>query len=161
MSNGWGFLPVRVINSQGLSTRLLAASGLSTFAPFQSNRQASRTPGHGRARGDRLFFKRMNKSVKASATASARGPVPSHPIDLLHRLARAKLPIRVYDFGEIEILRVLKLGGTIKAAIPEMPSLPGCLGAAQRQLPATVAEITSIGRFLLERFAPGTRPQCL
>lgn len=103
----------------------------------------------------------MNKSSKASATESVRGLVPCRPIDLLHRLARTKLPIRVDDCGEIEILRVLKLGGTIKAAIPETRTQPGGLDTAQRQPPAIVAEITSIGRILLERFAPNTRPQCL
>lgn len=102
----------------------------------------------------------MNKSPQAPGSDSPQGGLP-RPIDLLHRLARTKLPIRVDDCGEIEILRVLKLGGTIKAAIPEARPVSGSHGAAHRQSPATVAEVTSIGRILLERFAPRTRPQCL
>jgi hypothetical protein len=75
------------------------------------------------------------------------------PIDLLHRLANARLPIRIVDDGDIETLRILKLAGSIKAAIPEATRLPGGLNQPHRQLPATVDEITTIGRSLLYRFA--------
>ncbi|MDR6536286.1 hypothetical protein [Variovorax soli] len=91
------------------------------------------------------------------------------PIDLLQRLANTRLPIRIVDHSEIETLRILKLSGSIKAAIPDAGRPPGGLQRAQAQSPATVDEITRLGRILLERFAsrsPGrtlARPhtQCL
>lgn len=76
------------------------------------------------------------------------------PIDLLQRLAHAKLPIRIIDHGAIETLRILKLAGTIKAAIPEAGRLPGGLAQGQTPFAATVDEITRMGRDLLARFAP-------
>ncbi|WP_162586216.1 hypothetical protein [Variovorax sp. RA8] len=72
---------------------------------------------------------------------------------MLQRLANTKLPIRVVDDGDIETLRILKLAGSIKAAIPEAAHSPGDLHRGQRQLPATVDEITRLGRAMLERFA--------
>ncbi|MBT2323623.1 hypothetical protein J7E62_14840 [Variovorax paradoxus] len=75
------------------------------------------------------------------------------PIDLLQRLASTSLPIHIVDDGEIETLRILKLGGTIKAAIPDAQRLPGGLDCQRGQLSATVSEITRLGRSLLSRFA--------
>lgn len=75
------------------------------------------------------------------------------PIDLLQRLANTRLPIRIADHGEIETLRILKLSGSIKAAIPDAARLPGGLQRGHAQSPATVDEITRLGRILLDRFA--------
>ena len=75
------------------------------------------------------------------------------PIDLLQRLANTRLPIRIVDHGEIETLRVLQLSGSIKAAIPDAARVPGGLQRSHAQSPATVDEITRLGRILLERFA--------
>ncbi|MGJ7498297.1 hypothetical protein ACSFA8_24975 [Variovorax sp. RT4R15] len=91
------------------------------------------------------------------------------PIDLLQRLANTRLPIRIVDHGEIETLRILKLSGSIKAAIPDAARPPGGLLRSHAQSPATVDEITRLGRILLDRFpsrAPGRtsaqpRMQCL
>lgn len=94
----------------------------------------------------------MNESDKTLANESPYGAFPQ-PTDLLHRLASARLPIRIVDDGDIETLRILKLAGSIKAATPEAMRLPGGLNLPQRQLPATADEITRIGRSLLSRFA--------
>lgn len=83
------------------------------------------------------------------------------PLELLQRLANATLPIRVVDDGEIETLRILKLAGSIKAAIPEAAHPAGDLHRSQRQLPATVDEITRLGRTMLERFARPSRGRTL
>jgi hypothetical protein len=94
----------------------------------------------------------MTESNRTPANESPHEAFPQ-PIDLLRRLASARLPIRVVDNGDIETLRILKLAGSIKAAIPEATRLPGGLNQPHRQLPATVDEITRIGRSLLSRFA--------
>ncbi|PSL84417.1 hypothetical protein C7T35_11710 [Variovorax sp. WS11] len=57
------------------------------------------------------------------------------------------------DHAEIETLRILKLGGSIKAAIPDATRIPGGLAPSQGQVPATVDEITGVGRSLLDVFA--------
>jgi hypothetical protein len=106
----------------------------------------------------------MNPSNKTPWSESLRESFPQ-PVDLLRRLASARLPLRIVDDGEIETLRILKLGGLIKAAIPDAARLPGGLDQSRGQPPATVDEITRIGRILLDRFA-ATRPmlahaQCL
>ena len=74
------------------------------------------------------------------------------PIDLLQRLANTRLPIRIVDHGEIETLRILTLSGSIKAAIPDAAQPPGGLLRSHAQSPATVDEITRLGRILLDRF---------
>jgi hypothetical protein len=107
----------------------------------------------------------MNMSHTTSRNECLLGSFP-RPIDLLRRLASTRLPIHIADHGEIETLRILKLGGSIKAVIPESPRLPGGLHPSQGQAPATVDEITKLGRILLERFAKRrlprhTRAQCL
>jgi hypothetical protein len=94
----------------------------------------------------------MIESNRTPTNESPHGAFPQ-PIDLLCRLANARLPIRIVDDGDIETLRILKLAGSIKAAIPEATRLPGGLNQSHRQLPATVDEITTIGRSLLYRFA--------
>jgi hypothetical protein len=53
----------------------------------------------------------------------------------------------------METLRILKLGGTIKAAIPDAPRLPGGLDHSQGRSAATVDEITKVGRRMLDLFA--------
>ena len=101
----------------------------------------------------------MNQS-EGTGTACPREPFLK-PIDLLRRLANARLPIHTADLREIEALRILKLGGSIKAAIPEAARLPGGLDQGRSQEPATVAEITHLGRRMLELFARSgcpTRP---
>ena len=100
---------------------------------------------------------RMNQSHPTSTSEPLRGAFP-HPIDLLRRLASTSLPIRVADQHVIETLRILKLGGSIRAAIPEASRLPGGLGQADDQASATVDEITRLGRTLLERFAKRRMP---
>jgi hypothetical protein len=89
----------------------------------------------------------MNNSYR-----TASGPYPQ-PIELLRRLANARLPVHVVDHAEIETLRILKLGGSIKAAIPDAARVPGGLDSSHGQLPATVDEITRVGRSLLDLFA--------
>jgi hypothetical protein len=79
------------------------------------------------------------------------------PIDLLQRLADTRLPTHIVDHGEIETLRILKLSGSIKAAIPDAARLQGGL-QRYAQSPATVDEITILGRILLDRF-PGAAPR--
>ncbi|MBT2323939.1 hypothetical protein J7E62_16455 [Variovorax paradoxus] len=110
----------------------------------------------------------MYMSHKTAGTEAPHGSFP-RPIDLLQRLADTRLPIRLADQGDIETLRILKLGGCIKAAIPEPARLPGGLDRSPGQSRATVDEITKLGRSLLALFAkPSTaralahpRAQCL
>ncbi|MGK6307332.1 hypothetical protein [Variovorax sp. DT-64] len=94
----------------------------------------------------------MHTSHIATGNEAPHGAFPQ-PLELLYRLANTRLPIRVVDDGEIETLRILKLAGSIKAAIPEAMHPAGGLHRSQRQLPATVDEITRLGRTMLERFA--------
>lgn len=94
----------------------------------------------------------MHTSHSAPRNEASPGSFPQ-PLELLQRLANTRLPIRVLDHGEIETLRILKLAGSIKAAIPEAAHPAGGLHRCQRQLPATVDEITRLGRTLLDRFA--------
>ncbi|WP_162579770.1 hypothetical protein [Variovorax sp. PBS-H4] len=94
----------------------------------------------------------MHTSHIAPRNEAPNGAFPQ-PLELLRRLANTSLPIHVVDHGEIETLRILKLAGSIKAAIPEAAHPPGGLHRSPRQLPAKVDEITRLGRKLLERFA--------
>lgn len=94
----------------------------------------------------------MSMSFLAQRNETPHGAFPA-PFELLHRLANARLPIRLVDDGEIETLRILKLAGCIKGAIPEAAHLPGGLLESPRQSPATVDEITRLGRNFLDRFA--------
>lgn len=96
----------------------------------------------------------MNKPDRTTIDECPRGSFPA-PLDLLRRLANSRLPIHIVDDTEIEILRILKLGGSIKAAIPDAARLPGGLDQARRKMPATVDEITRLGRSMLDLFARG------
>ena len=67
---------------------------------------------------------------------------------LLHRLAAEELPVAVAGGAEIDALRVLSMAGHVKATIPKpLRTLDG-----YAQPPATVNEITSLGRTMLKRF---------
>ena len=99
----------------------------------------------------------MNKSERTGTIEFPREQFLK-PIDLLRRLANARLPTYIADVREIEALRILKLGGSIKAAIPEALGLPGGLAQGRSLEPATVAEITHLGRRMLELFARGGCP---
>jgi hypothetical protein len=67
---------------------------------------------------------------------------------LLHRLAVEDLPVAVAGGADIDALRVLSMAGHVKATIPKpMRTLDG-----YAQPPATVNEITSLGRTMLKRF---------
>jgi hypothetical protein len=104
----------------------------------------------------------MHTSPIAPRNETPHGSFPQ-PLELLQRLANTRLPIHVVDHGEIETLRILKLAGSIKAAIPEAAHPAGGLQRSQRQLPAKVDEITRLGRTMLERFArpsPGRTLAC-
>lgn len=94
----------------------------------------------------------MNTSRQTSAIGFPRRS-PSQPIELLRQLAGARLPLHIDDHADIETLRILKMGGTIKAAIPDAAWVLGCLDQSQRQAHATVNEITGVGRRMLHLFA--------
>ena len=69
-------------------------------------------------------------------------------MNLLHRLAAEQLPIAVAGGGQVDALRVLNMAGHVKAQIPKpVRTLDG-----YEQPPATVVEITSLGRSMLRRF---------
>jgi hypothetical protein len=69
-------------------------------------------------------------------------------MNLLHRLAAQELPIAVTGGERVDALRVLNLAGHVKATIPKpVRSLDG-----YEQPPATVTEITALGRSMLRRF---------
>jgi hypothetical protein len=102
----------------------------------------------------------MHTSHIAPRNETPHGSFPQ-PLELLQRLANTRLPIHVVDHGEIETLRILKLAGSIKAAIPEAAHPAGGLQRSQRQLPAKVDEITRLGRTMLERFARPSRARTL
>ena len=67
---------------------------------------------------------------------------------LLHLLAAQELPVAVTSGAEVDAVRVLSMAGHIKATIPKpLRTLDG-----YTQPPATVNEITSLGRTMLKRF---------
>jgi hypothetical protein len=67
---------------------------------------------------------------------------------LLHRLAVQELPVAVTGGAQVDAVRVLNLAGHVKATIPRpVRTLDG-----YEQPPATVTEITSLGRSMLKRF---------
>ncbi|HEY2256113.1 MAG TPA: hypothetical protein VGI11_10785 [Variovorax sp.] len=69
-------------------------------------------------------------------------------MSLLHRLAAQELPIAVAGGERVDALRVLSLAGHVKATIPKpVRTLDG-----YEQPPATVTEITALGRSMLKRF---------
>lgn len=69
-------------------------------------------------------------------------------MNLLHRLAAQELPISVVGGAEVDAVRVLRMAGHIKADIPRpLRTLNG-----YTQPPATVHEITSLGRTMIKRF---------
>lgn len=135
--------PVRA-DSQAMSTRLQEGNRLRTFAPIQMPVRAWLE--------SIQSTQRMNKSRQTS-TIECPPRSPSQPIELLLRVAGARLPLRIDDHADIETLRILKLGGTIKAAIPDEVRVPGGLNQSHRQLHATVDEITRVGRRMLDLFA--------
>ena len=75
------------------------------------------------------------------------------PVALLHRITRLPLPLSVTRGSEIDRVRILMLGGHLKATIPPEVRTPG----GMHQPPATVTAITSLGRMLLRSF-PLDRP---
>jgi hypothetical protein len=93
----------------------------------------------------------MTKSNPTPRSECLHGSFPQ-PLDLLRRLSNTRLPIHIVDYDEIETLRILKLGGSIKAVIPDAARLPGGLDQAREQPPAIVDEIKRLGRILLDRF---------
>lgn len=119
---------LRADDSHGLSTPWLRIFIRTTFAHLFSSERAIQMPSNEFPRGS------------------------TQPIDLLRRLAGARLPVRISDDTDVETLRILKLGGTIKAAIPDAPRVPGGL-SPQGQTVATVSEITKVGRRMLDLFA--------
>jgi len=70
------------------------------------------------------------------------------PIELLHRLARERLPISVTAGEEVDDVRLLALAGHVRAQIPR----PVRTLSGYHQPPATVTTITALGRQMLERF---------
>jgi hypothetical protein len=67
---------------------------------------------------------------------------------LLHRLAVQQLPVAVTGGAMVDAVRVLNLAGHVKATIPKpIRTLDG-----YEQPPATVTEITSLGRSMVKRF---------
>jgi hypothetical protein len=98
----------------------------------------------------------MNETEEAGTAGSPREPF-LNPIDLLRRLANVRLPIRTADLCEIEVLRILKLSGAIKAAIPMAERLPGGLDHREPE-PAIVHEITHLGQRMLDLFTRSRLP---
>jgi hypothetical protein len=70
------------------------------------------------------------------------------PIELLHRLARQRLPIAVTGGEDIDSVRMLILAGHVRAEIPR----PVRTLSGHHQPPAMVTAITALGRQMLERF---------
>lgn len=81
-------------------------------------------------------------------TSSDTAGFDTRPLALLDRLARARLPVMVVEDGEIELVRVLQLSGSLRARVPDpVRTLDG-----HGQAPATVVEITGLGHQLLASF---------
>jgi hypothetical protein len=73
---------------------------------------------------------------------------PAVSIHLLHRLARAELPVAVSSGEEVDLVRVLNYAGHVKAMVPApVRTLTG-----YDQPPATVLSITRLGKTMLNRF---------
>jgi len=67
---------------------------------------------------------------------------------LLHRLSEQQLPVAVSGGAMVDAVRVLNLAGHVKATIPRpIRTIDG-----YEQPPATVTEITSLGRSMVKRF---------
>lgn len=73
------------------------------------------------------------------------------PLELLHTLARAPLPVRITDTADIDKLRALQAAGQVRAQIP--PARQG-LGGHEEQAPAVVFEITRLGMMAVQAFGP-------
>lgn len=73
------------------------------------------------------------------------------PLELLHALARAPLPLQISDPTDIDKLRALQAAGQVRAQIP--PPREG-LGGHELQAPAVVFEITRLGLMALRTFRP-------
>ncbi len=67
---------------------------------------------------------------------------------LLHRIAAQSLPVAVTGGAQVDAVRVLSMAGHVKAVIPKpVRTLDG-----YEQPPATVTEITPLGKSMLRRF---------
>lgn len=75
------------------------------------------------------------------------------PLELLHALARAPLPVRITDPVDVDKLRALQAAGQVRAQIP--PARQG-LGGQEEQPPAVVFEITRLGMMAVQTFRPPT-----
>lgn len=73
------------------------------------------------------------------------------PLELLHALSRARLPVQVCEPSDIDKLRALQAAGQVRAQIP--PARQG-LGGQEEQAPAVVLEITRLGRMAVQAFRP-------
>jgi hypothetical protein len=77
------------------------------------------------------------------------------PLEILHLLARKKLPVSVYGIRQVEAVRVLVLSGHLEALLPLaepslMPSSPV----------AIVTRITPMGMRMLQSF-PSQKTQAM
>ena len=69
---------------------------------------------------------------------------------LLHRLTQEELPVSFPRGGEVDAVRVLMLAGHVRAEIPRpLRTLDG----GHHQPPATVVEVTPLGRRTVRRLA--------
>ena len=73
-------------------------------------------------------------------------------MDMLRLLANSKLPFRVGDTSQIDLVRVLDAAGCIVALVPPAHIDPD---HCERQDPATVLKVTEHGRRTLNREATG------
>jgi hypothetical protein len=76
-------------------------------------------------------------------------------VRLLHRIAREQLPYAIAGEREVDAVRILVLGGHLKADVP--PPVLLCNGRLY-QAPATVTAITALGRMLLRSCPPRAAP---
>ena len=71
------------------------------------------------------------------------------PLELLHRIADAPLPLRIGDPSDIDKLRALQAAGQVRA---DIPAPQRGLGGQEQQAPATVFEIRRLGLMALRSF---------
>lgn len=73
------------------------------------------------------------------------------PMDLLHQLSQTPLPAQVVEPHAIYKLHVLRVAGHVFASIPS----PDYANDGQwHQAPATVHQVTALGRKVLRYFGP-------
>lgn len=76
------------------------------------------------------------------------------PLDILHLLARKKLPVSVHGIRKVEAVRVLVLSGHIEAVVPVIePSLTPASPVA------LVTRITPMGMRMLQSFPRSRIPE--